>query len=168
MNLILKKYYLIIVLFISFFAMHSSAQNSGKTLILSKFSNQKKVKQIDPNSYFKVKTIDGKKLKGKFASVSDNYFISTENDTILLNEIIWIKAKRKISGLVKGLAITGVLAGTYFSFGTIPAAISFIAMQSNYWVILAPAATISASVMGIRTLGGRRYKLKRWKLETLN
>ena len=168
MNPILKKRCLIIILIISFFAICSSAQNSEKTITLSKISNHKKVKQIDPNSYFKVKTINGKKLKGKFASVSDNYFISTENDTILLNEIYWIKAKSQISGLVKALAITGVFAGIFFSFGTVPAALSFIAMESNFCVILAPAATISASVIGIRTLGGRRYKLKRWKLETIN
>lgn len=168
MKITSKKINLIFLLSFTFLALNSFTQNVENVLILSKKTNQKKIKQIDPNSYYKVKNIDGKKLKGKFANVSDNYFISTKNDTIFLNEIYWIKAKQKLTKGKKAIAITAVFAGTFFSFGTIPAALMFAMTYSNYWVILAPIATISASVFGIRTLGGRRYKMNKWKLKTKN
>lgn len=164
MYLILKKVYIIHILCLSLFTLNSFAQSTENVLILTKQSNQKKIKQIDPDSYFKLKTIDGEKLKGKFDSVYDNYFVSAENDTIFLNDICWIKAKKQLTKLEKSLAIAGVFAGIYFSLATIPAA--FMIIESNALIILAPIASISATVGGFRILGGRRYKMKRWKLDT--
>ena len=166
MNLIPKRISLIFVLFISLFSMNLFAQNANIVLTLSKYSNQKKVRQIDPVSYFKVKTNASKKLKGKFSSISDNYFVSTENDTIYLNEINWIKAKRKLKKWEKAIAIPSVFAGTFFSFGTIPAAFMIMSMESTPLIFLVPIATVSIAIYGFVTLGGRRYKMKRWKLDT--
>jgi hypothetical protein len=163
-----KKTCLLSILLIFVFTIHSFAQNAENVLSLSRISNHKKVKQIAPNSFFKLKTIGGVKIKGKFAGASKNYLTTTENDTILFSDIRWIKAKRELTKLGKGLAIAGVFAGAYFSLATVPAALMIMAMHANYWIILAPVATLSATVAGYKTLKGRRYKMKRWKLETKN
>ncbi len=166
MKLTFKVFYLTFIICISIFNLKSYAQDSGNVLILLKYSNESKTKQIDPNSYFKVKTIDGKKLKGKFADVYENYFLTTTNDTIYLNEIDWIKARKQLTKWEKGLGIVGVFGGTIYSCASTMAALMFIALEANYWVILAPAVIIPATIISFRTLVGRRYKLKKWKLKT--
>jgi len=157
---------LIFLLAISFQSENLFAQDSLCFLQISKISNTKKVKQVEPNSYFKMKPYDGKKLKAKFAAIGDGFIISTINDTIYFSDIKWIKLKMKIGGLANAAAITGVFAGTFLSFGTVPMALYFIAAEGVFWPVLAPAATLSAAIIGFRALAGRRYHTKTWKLET--
>lgn len=157
---------LIFLLAISFQSVSLFAQDSLSFLQVSKISNPKKVKQIDPNSYFKVKPHDGKKLKAKFASVGDDFIITTTNDTIYFGDIKWIKLKMKISGFEKTAAITGVFAGSYLSFVTVPAAIYFIVIEGVFWPLIPATATLSGAVIGYKTLAGRRYHTKKWKLES--
>ena len=157
---------LIFLLALSFQSENIFAQDSLSFLQISKISNPNKVKQVDPNSYFKVKPHDGKKLKAKFAAIGDDFIISTSNDTIYFGDIKWIKLKMKISGLANAAAITGVFAGTYLSFGTVPMALYFIAVEGVIWPVIAPVATLSAAIIGFRALAGRRYHTKKWKLET--
>lgn len=164
MKLTLKL--LIFLLAISFQSENIFAQDSLSFLQISKISNPKKVKQVDPNSYFKVKPHDGKKLKAKFADIGYDFIISTTNDTIYFGDIKWIKLKMKISGLANAAAITGVFAGTYFSFGTVPMALYFIAVEGVIWPVIAPVATLSAAIIGFRVLAGKRYHTKKWILET--
>jgi hypothetical protein len=165
MYLTFKRIHLILIVCISILSFESYAQEKVNVLFLSKYSNKSRVKQIKPNSYFKVKTIKGKKLKGKFDEVHENYFISTEKDTILINEIDWIKARKQLTKWERGLGIAGVFGGTIYSGASVIAALMIIAMEANYWVILAPAVIIPATIISFRTLAGRRYKMKRWKLE---
>lgn len=157
---------LILMLVISFQSGNLFSQDSVTFLQVSKISNPKKVKQVDPNSYFKVKPHDGRKLKAKFASVGDDIIISTTNDTIYFDDIKWIKLKMEISGFSKAAAITGVFAGTWLSFGTVPLAIYYIAAEGMFWPVIAPAATLSVAIFGFRALAGRRYHTKTWKLES--
>lgn len=166
MPLNLVKTKLIIILCFSIFTLKSIAQNSENTLIFSKYSNENKINKIEPNSYFKLRTFDGNRIKGKFLSISANYFISLKNDTIYYNDIDWIKARMQLTKWEKGIAIAGLFAGMYFSMGTVPAAFYFVFIEENYLIILAPAATISAASFGFKTLKGRKYKMKKWKLET--
>jgi hypothetical protein len=151
---------------ISFQSESLFAQDSLSLLQISKISNANKVKQIDPNSYFKVKPHEGKKLKAKFASVGDDFIITTINDTIYFGDIKWIKLKMKISGFEKTAAITGVFAGSYLSFATVPAAIYFIVVEGVFWPLIPATTTLSAAVIGYKTLAGRRYYTKKWKFET--
>jgi hypothetical protein len=39
------------------------------------------------------------------------------------------------------------------------------AIDGLLWPIIAPVATLSAAVIGFRTLSGRRYHTKKWELE---
>ena len=157
---------LIFLLAISFQPENLFAQDSLYLLQISKISNAKKIKQVNPNSYFKVKPHDGKKLKAKFASVGDDFIISITNDTIYFGDIKWIKLKMKISDFASAAALTGVFSGTYLSFGTVPMALYFIAAEGVFWPLVAPVATLSVAIIGFRTLAGRRYHTKKWKLET--
>jgi len=157
---------LIFLLALSFQSENIFAQDSLSFLQISKISNPNKVKQVDPNSYFKVKPHDGKKLKAKFAAIGDDFIISTTNDTIYFGDIKWMKLKMRISGLANAAAITGVFAGTYLSFGTVPMALYFIAVEGVIWPVIAPVATLSAAIIGFRVLAGRRYHTEKWKLET--
>ena len=166
MKLNFSTYFLIVAFLTCIFQFPSNAQSSKRSLNLSKKSNQKKVKMVEPASYFKLKTTNGTKVKGKFDTMDDDFFISNKNDTVFFEEIFWIKAKTELSRLGKAAAITGVFGGTYFSFGTVPMALYFIVMEGTFWVVFAPVATISAAVFGIRMLGGRRYKMSRWNLQT--
>ena len=143
------------------------AQDSLYHLQISRIANTKKIKQVDTNSYFKVKPHDGKKLKAKFAALGDDFIISTTSDTIYFGDIKWIKLKMKISGLANAAAISGVFAGTYLSFGTVPMALYFIAVEGVIWPVIAPVATLSAAIIGFRALAGRRYQTKKWKLEAM-
>lgn len=156
---------LIVLLVISLQSENLFAQDSLSFLQISKVSNPKKVKQVDPDSYFKVKPFDGKKLKAKFAGIGDGFIISTINDTIYFSDIKWIKLKMKIGGLENAAAITGVFAGTWLSLGTVPMALFYIT-EGIFWPVIAPVATLSAAVIGFRTLAGRRYHTKKWVLET--
>lgn len=165
MKLIFKLNLLIFLLAFVFLSDNLFAQDSLIHLQISKISNIKKVKQVDSNSYFMVKPHDVKKLKAKFASVGDDFIITTTNDTIYFVDIKWIKLKMKISGFEKAAAITGVFAGSYLSFGTVPMALYFLAVEGMFWPLIAPAATLSAVVIGYRTLAGRRYHTKKWKFE---
>jgi len=162
----LYKLFFFIFIILTVFNLTSYAQQTENVLILTKQSNQKKNKKIEANSYFKIKTIQGTKLKGKYADIRDNYFISVANDTIFLEEIIWIKAKTGLTKWGTGIAITTTFAGIFFSFGTIPAAFMIMAMEGNALIFLAPVATVSSSVIGIRMLGGRKYNMEKWRLET--
>lgn len=166
MNQTLTKIFLICIFGIVVFSTQSLAQNTENVLVLSKISNPEKTKQIDPNSYFKVKTIEGKKIKGKFADVHENYFLTTTKDTIYLNEINWIRARKELTKWEKGLGIAGVFGGTIYSGASTMAALMYIALEANYWVIIAPAIIIPATIIGFRTLIGRRYKLRKWELAT--
>jgi hypothetical protein len=165
MYLTLKK---ALSLFVLYSALYISchAQNSGNLLFLSQISNRNRIKMIDSHSYFKIKTNAGDKIKGKFSIVAEDYFVSTKGDTIYINEIEWIKAKRQLAKWEKATATAALFSGIYFSFGTVPAAFIILAMEGNAWIILAPVVTISAAIIGFRTLGGRRYNLKIWKLES--
>lgn len=144
------------------------AQDSLSFLQISKISNPNKVKQVDPNSYFKVKPHDGKKLKAKFASVGNDFIISTTNDTIYFSEIKWIKLKMQLNRIEKAAAVTGVFAGTYLSFVTVPAATYFIIVNGVFWPVIPATATVSAAIIGFRSLAGHRYQTKKWKLEGNN
>jgi hypothetical protein len=72
----------------------------------------------------------------------------------------------KISGFSNAAAVPGVFAGTWLSFGTVPMALYFIAAEGMFWPVIAPVATLSVAIIGFRTLAGRRYHTKKWKLET--
>jgi hypothetical protein len=163
MKLIFKL--LIFLFVISFQSESLFAQDSLSFLQISKISNAKKVKQVDPNSYFKVKPHDGKKWKAKFVSANYDFIVSTTNDTIYFVDIKWINLKMKVSGFEKTAAITGVFAGSYLSFGTFPMAIYFLAAEGMFWPVIAPAATLTLAVIGYKTLAGRRYLTRKWKLE---
>lgn len=165
MKLNFKLNFLIFLLAILFQSENLFAQDSLYRLQISRISNAKKVKQVDSNSYFKYKSHNGNKLKAKFAKIGDDYIISTTNDTIYFGEIKWIKLKMQLNGIEVATAVTGVFAGAYLSMGTVPMAMYFLAIEGMLWPIIAPAATISAAVIGFRTLVGRRYYTKKWELE---
>ncbi|GAB1454361.1 hypothetical protein MASR2M47_44170 [Draconibacterium sp.] len=71
----------------------------------------------------------------------------------------------QISRFGKTAAIIGVSAGSYLSLATVPMAAMVFAIDGLLWPIIAPAATLSAAVIGFRTLSGRRYHTKKWELE---
>ena len=162
----LKKSTLLFVSLLYLFCASVHAQNPDKKLFLTKVSKPEKIKEVDSQSHFKVKTIDGEKIKGKFFSFANDYFVSTNNDTIRINEIRWIKAKKHLGKWEKTAAIIATFSGIYFSIGTVPAAFIITAMEGNAWIILAPVATLTAATIGFRALAGRKYHLKNWKLET--
>ena len=164
MKLPLSTFSLIFIICLTFFCYSSYAQHGTNTLTLTKISKESKTKQIDLNSKFKLKTIDGKKIKGRYAEVHEDYFTTTTNDTIYLNGIDWIKAKKQLTKWGRRLAIAGTLGGIVYSYGSTMAALMFIAMEANYWVILAPAVIIPATIIAISTISGRRYKLHKWRL----
>lgn len=141
------------------------AQDSICHLQITRISKAKKIKKVDSNSFFKLKQHNGKKLKSKFSAAGEDFIVTTTNDTIYFSEIKWIKLKMQLNGIEKAASITGVFAGTYLSFGTVPMALYFIAAEGVFWPIIAPVATLSAAIVGFRTLAGRRYQTKKWKLE---
>jgi hypothetical protein len=158
-----KPFYSVLLILTCFFWQNTFAQQP-ETPMLAK-QNSTKVREIDSDSYFKVKTREGKKLKGKFDVFADDYFVSLNNDTIFFNEIKWIKAKTEWSKWQTGLAVTATFAGIWFSIGAIPAAFFVLATEGTAIVFLAPAATITSTVIGFRMLAGRKYKMKKWGLE---
>ena len=157
-------FFLLILLFA--FVENTFAQQIKIPLVLAK-QQSGKIKNIDSKSFFKVKTTQGKKVKGKFSAFGDDYFVSAANDTIFFNDIVWIKVKTELTKWETGLAITATFAGVWFSIGAIPAAFYFLAMEGTAIVFLAPAATLTSTVIGFRMLGGRKYKMSRWNLENI-
>ena len=165
MKLNFKLNLLIFLLAILFQSENLFAQDSLYHLQISRIANAKKIKQVDSNSYFKFKSHNGKKMKSKFAKIEYDFIISTTNDTIYFNEIKWIKLKMQLNRFEKAAAITGVFAGSYLSFGTVPMAIYFLVIEGMFWPVIAPVSSLSVAVIGFRTLSGRRYSTKKWKLE---
>jgi len=156
---------LVILLTIFFPSVNLFAQDSICHLQVSRISKAKTIKKVDSDSFFKLKLYNGKKLKSKFAAVGEDFIVTTTNDTIYFSEIKWIKLKMQLNGIEKAASITGVFAGTYLSFGTVPMALYFIAAEGLFWPIIAPVATLSAAFIGFRALAGHRYQTKKWKLE---
>jgi hypothetical protein len=165
MKLTIKRCFLIILLAFLFQSENLFAQDSLYHLQISRISNPQKVKQVDSSSFFKYKLHNEKKLKARFAKIEEDFIISTSNDTIYFSEIKWIKLKMQISRFGKTAAIIGVSAGSYLSLATVPMAAMVFAIDGLLWPIIAPAATLSAAVIGFRTLSGRRYHTKKWELE---
>ncbi len=158
------KLLLFALLFLGFGELQpTSAQSAGKQLIATKRFNNKQ-KGLNINSFFKLKTKDGEKIKAKLSALIDNGLVTLQNDTVLFQDIRWIRIQRDLNKLEKGLAIAGTFAGSYLSIGAIPAGLVFLFIESNPWVLLAPVATLSSFVIGFKTLRGKKYKTKYWKL----
>jgi hypothetical protein len=155
---------LILLIILSVLISNGFAQEYTKSLILAK-QRSGKIKAIESTSYFKIKSTDGEKQKGRFAEIGSDYFISEGNDTIFFEDVVWIKAKTELTKWGTAAAITATFAGIWFSIGAIPAAMYFIAIEGAAIVLLATAATISSTVVGFRMLGGRKYQMNRWNLD---
>lgn len=165
MKLTFKLNLLVILLSIFLPTVKLFAQDSIYHLQVSGISKAKKIKLVESDSFFKLKQHNGKKLKSKFSVVGEDFIVSKTNDTIYFSEIKWIKLKMQLNGIEKAASITGVFAGTFLSFGTVPMALYFIAVEGVFWPVTAAAATLSAAIIGFRALAGRRYNTKTWKLE---
>ena len=155
--------FLIIILLFSF---RVQAQSANTTIHMVKGTeNNQRIIVIDDDSRFKLQLYNGQKIKGKVQSFNGNFFISVKGDTIFYHQIDWIKLQRELTNFQEIAAVAAFVIGSYLSFATIPAAMYFIAMQSQYLIILAPIASISTAVIGFKLLTGRRYHLDKWKIE---
>ncbi|MFV0593914.1 MAG: hypothetical protein ACK5M7_21250 [Draconibacterium sp.] len=158
-----KFYLLILFLFGLYGAQPLWAQTTNKQLIVTKQSNGKQ-KILNTNAFFKLKTNDGEKVKGNFSAFTSEGFVTEKNDTLLFQDIRWLRVQRELNKLEKGLAIAGVFMGAYLSIGAIPAGLYFLFIESTPWVLLAPVATLSSFVVGFRTLRGKKYRTGQWQL----
>ncbi|MBN2635937.1 MAG: hypothetical protein JXR61_06685 [Prolixibacteraceae bacterium] len=160
-----NKYSFILLLFFICIFQNTYSQQTANQLYITNISNQSKTINVDTNYFIKIKTTDREKIRNKFSIINEGLFISNENDTINLNEIEWIKARKQLLQWQKTTAKIALVSGLYFSFATVPAALIIPAMGGSFIIILAPIATISASVIGVKTLAGRKYKLNKWTFE---
>lgn len=164
----MPRYILIIMLLIGTITLTSSAQNNHNLLLLKNRISQK-TKAVAPHSKFKVKTLKKNKFKGRITEISDSFLVSDVNDTIYFNDIRWIKAKKQLTKWERGAGIAGVFIGALYT------PVSFIAAAMNHTmggaspvVFLIPAVPIGTGIFSIRTLGGRRYKMKKWELYSMS
>jgi hypothetical protein len=130
--------------------------------------NEPRIVVIDDDSMFKLKLNNGQKIKGKVQYFAEAFFVSEKGDTVQYNGIDWIKLSRELTEFQKIAAFTGLGLGAFLSFATVPAAMYFIVVEANYVMILAPIATVSTAVIGLRLLTGRRYHLDKWKIQSMN
>lgn len=165
---LLKCQILLILLTLCFYKL--SAQATNQILVLRNL-NSGKEKVIASNSKFKAKLANNEKIKGRIVRVEDSFFISDQNDTICFSKIRWIKAKRNLSKRQRGAGIAGLFAGLYFTPAILAASSMIYLMErttpGNPAIFLVNAIPIGVTVVSIRALAGRRYKMKNWELQTM-
>ena len=151
-------------LFISilFFSINLFGQKNNQQLVIQKTSNSNKEVLIAPNSRFKAKTINGEKIKGTFGFLTDKYIVYNENDTLLFNDISWIKAKRNLTKTQGFIALGVVLVGAYFTLPMIPGSLMIFALNENPLIFLVPLSTSALTIGSFRILSGRRYNSEKW------
>lgn len=166
----LRFRYFISVYFVIMVASFQSQAQSGKSIIqmVKNSDSDLRIVLIDDDSRFKLKLNSGQKVKGKVQNFNEYYFTTVGGDTINYNDIDWIKLQRELTEFQKIAAFSALALGAWLSFGTVPAALYFVAVEANYFVILAPIATISTSVIGLRLLTGRRYHLDKWQIQPVS
>ena len=146
-----------------------SQAQSGKFIIqmVKDSENNPRIVVIDDDSRFKLKLNNGQKIKGKVRDFNESFFVTVKGDTVAYNKIDWIKLQRELTNFQEIAALSAFLVGGYLSLGTVPAALFFIAMEGAYWIVLAPIASVSTAVIGLKLLSGRRYHLDKWKIQPL-
>lgn len=160
------KLHLCVLFFILLSGFQSKAQTEKYIIqMVSGDGNEPRIVVIDDDSRFKLNLINGLKIKGKVQFFADSFFVSDKGDTVQYTQIDWIKLPRELTEFQKIAAFSALALGAYLSFGTVPAALYFAAVEANYVVILAPIATISTAVIGLRLLTGRRYHLDKWEIQ---
>lgn len=161
--------YLTLLFFISFWFQNITAQEDNQVLILKNLSSGKE-KLVAPNSKFKAKLTNKKKIKGRIAEVKDSFFISGKNDTINFSDIYWLKAKKQLSKMQRGAGIVGLFAGILYTpatfMGTTMLYIMHRSTPGNPAIFLVNAIPTGVLIISVRTLAGRRYKMKNWELQT--
>lgn len=109
----LLKHCIVLILIIGSGSLQSLlAQLPNTQLIAIKRSNEKE-KVLNTSTYFKLKTNNGEKITAKITAFTCNGIIFQHNDTVLFQDIRWLRTQRELNKLEKGLAIAGVFAGAY-------------------------------------------------------
>ena len=144
------------------------AQEKSEVLILQNKKTGKE-KVVAPNSKFKAKNQHGIKMKGRITELTDSYLVSDKNDTLFYNKVRWIKAKKELTKMQRGAGIVGLFAGTFYTpvvlMGT---TLSYLMAGTSPVIFLVNAVPVGATIISVRTLGGRRYKMENWQLYLRN
>lgn len=146
-----------------------SQAQSGKFIVqmVKGTENYPRIVVIDDDSRFKLKLNNGQKIKGKVQGFNETFFATVKGDTVAYHEINWIKLQRELTNPQEIAALSAFLVGGYLSLATVPAAMFLIAMEGAYWIVLAPIASVSTAVIGLKLLSGRRYHLDKWQIQPL-
>lgn len=151
-------------LFVSilFLSINLFGQKHYQQLVIQKTSSANKEVLIAQNSRFKAKTINGEKIKGKFSFLTDKYIVYNLNDTLLFDDIFWIKAKRNLTRTQGFMALGVFLLGAYFTLPMIPGSLMIFALTENPLIFLVPISTTALTIGSFRILFGRRYNSEKW------
>ncbi|MFW6309743.1 MAG: hypothetical protein ACOC1D_01460 [Prolixibacteraceae bacterium] len=161
-------YTLIITLLLGTIAVTLNAQHNNNLLLL-KNRNSQKTKIVAHHSKFKAKTLGKKKFKGRITKISDSFLVSDVNDTIYFNDICWIKAKKQLTKWEQRAGIAGMFVSALYTPVSLLAVTMISMMEGTKPVVfLIPVTPIGIGIISIRTLGGRRYKMKKWELYSIS
>ena len=163
------KLFLFVLFFVLISGFQSQAQTEKYIIQMVKGTDYDlRIVVIDDDSRFKLKLNNGLKIKGKVQDFNEYFLTTVKGDTVFYNDIDWVKLQRELTNFQEIAAIAGLMLGTYLSFGTVPLAGLIIAMEANYAIILAPIATVSTAVVGLKLLTGRRYHLDKWEIQPVS
>lgn len=88
-----------------------------------------------------------------------------QNDTLLFNDILWIKAKRNLTKTQGFIALGVVLVSAYFTIPLIPGSLMIFALNENPLIFLVPLSTSALTIGSFRILSGRRYNSEKWNFK---
>lgn len=123
--------------------------------VTKQYKNRTQLLGFKPGRRLKIKTRQGVQLRSRNYTFSEQMIVMDAKDTILLEDIQWIRGNVNGNG---GLKALGVVALVYSGMATIGIPVSAL-MTGDPWITATIAAGAAAyGVTGFKLLGARKFR----------
>jgi hypothetical protein len=162
MNMKFSLLYFVCFLFI---LTSAHGQNTEKTLLVSKISKPERVRRITHGTRLKIQTQSGDFIRTRYHSFGNDYLLTQQSDTIYFKDIYSFRAQRKINKAEFLVGVPLLVAGVAGTVAGLPLSVMLIFMQeTGPAIFLVPLGGVVSTVAGIKTVGRKTYRTKKWKI----
>lgn len=133
--------------------------------VTKQYKNHTQLLGFKPGNRLKIKTRQGEQLRSRHYSFSEHMIVLDAKDTILLDDIEWVRGSVNGNG---GLKALGVVLLMHSAMATLITPVGVLMTGDPWFLAVGLTAATIYGVSGLRLIGARKFRSsKKWKVRRM-